>query len=741
MAAVAFIAAVRAEFPPLAGDGVVADTAAIQARLDAVTSCVDPFIGCAANGHTYPGATMPFGMVQPGPDSGNGNWDHCSGYIRDEMTIYGFSQTHLSGTGCPDLADVLLLPFTGESRAPVGIKDAYTETSRVGYYSVSLTNFGVRAEITASPRVGWHRWSFPRGTPRKVYVDLQYGCVWNVESVSRRVKSARLALADDRRSFSGANVVSAWLPNRTVAFKVAFSAPWTDVERLPRKAGEKADRLVFTFAPDERPLLAKAAISTTDEAGAALNLAAEAPDWDFDRTASFAFRAWHRLLHAVDVDAPPNVRTSFYTALYHLYTQPNNLADVDGRYRDAAGNVQVSRAPDKSYYSGFSLWDTFRAAHPLYTILVPEKVPAFVESMLSHYRAVGYLPVIPYFGRESFCMIGNHAVPVVVDAALKGFGGFDLDEAFRAIDDSLSRTHAGKPKEDWGLYDSLGYYPFDRVKAESVSRTLECGTDDACAARLARRLGKADRAAFYERRAAYYRNLYDVQTGFFRARDSQGRWIEPFDPFQVGHEGNRPNPYTEGNAWQYRFHVLHDVPGMISLMGGKEAFVAKLDALFEEKGAAVGTDVVRDVSGLVGQYAQGNEQSHHVAYLYTCAGRPDKAAARIGEIFATQYHPTTDGLCGNDDCGQMSAWYVFAALGFYPVDPAGGVYVIGAPQVRRATIHLPGGRKLTMRADGFGAAGAYVRSATFNGRPLDDFSIRHADLMEGGELVLSANMP
>ena len=303
------------------------------------------------------------------------------------------------------------------------------------------------------------------------------------------------------------------------------------------------------------------------------------------------------------------------------------------------------RRPDKSCYSGFSLWDTFRAAHPLYTILVPEQVPAFVESMLSHYRAVGYLPVIPYFGRESFCMIGNHAVPVVVDAALKGFGGFDLDEAFRAIDDSLSCTHAGKPKEDWGLYDSLGYYPFDRVKAESVSRTLECGTDDACAARLARRLGKADRAAFYERRAAYYRNLYDEKTGFFRARDSQGRWIEPFDPFQVGHEGNRPNPYTEGNAWQYRFHVLHDVPGMVALMGGKDSFAAKLNALFEEKGDAVGTDVVRDVSGLVGQYAQGNEQSHHVAYLYMCAGRPDKAAARIGEIFATQYRPHRAPLC------------------------------------------------------------------------------------------------
>ena len=685
---------------------------------------IAPFVGCASNGHTYPGAATPFGLVQVSPDTGNCDWEHCSGYVRKDMKIYGFSQTHLSGTGCSDLGDVPLLPFVGDPTEYAGVKDAYTESARTGYYSVWLTNFNIHVELTASPHVGWQRWTFPRDVLRKVYVDLQRGQMEGHRSVTNRVREARVELAKDRLSFSGRNVVDGWLPDRAVAFKVAFSEPWLTCEELPQVHGEKARRFALTFAPGERPMVVKTAVSTVDERAAAGNMAAEAAGWDFDKAYSRALYAWEKLFHRVEIDADEKVCANFYTALYHLFLQPNNIAD----------------AGEMARYSGFSLWDTFRAAHPLYTILCPDRVGDFVRSMMAHYRQFGYLPVNAQFGAESQCMIGNHAVPVIVDAYLKftkgsldGLGDIDWDEAFSMIDDSLSRPHTGKIHEDWELYDRYGYYPSDLIPAESAARTLECGYDDWCASRLARALGKDDRADFYESRSKGWRKLLDEKSGFLRGRDSKGCWYESFDPFENGHFWLRPNPYVEGNAWQYRFLVLQDIPGLCEALGGAAALEKGLDGLLAAT-APKSDDTVRDVSGLIGQYAHGNEPCHHVAYLYQYAGRSDKAAERIREVCEKFYRPVTDGLCGNDDCGQMSAWYVFSCLGFYPVNPCGGEYVVGAPQVSQAKVRLPAGKTLVVRALGSVGKNMYVKSVILNGRRVDGFVLKHEDLMKGGVL-------
>ncbi|MBR5548455.1 MAG: GH92 family glycosyl hydrolase [Kiritimatiellae bacterium] len=702
------------------------------------TEFVDTKIGGSYRGHTFPGATCPFSLVQASPDTGLCDWDHCSGYVWEDPCIYGFSQTHLSGTGCPDLADVRLLPFTDDFDSPDPrtwrlAKDFRTESGRPGFYTVALTNAGVVAELTATPRVGVHRYTYAPGKPVKLLVDLQWANVGNmsgaVVAFSNRLDAAHAAIVGGRRTH-------AWL-RRSVSWKVVFDRPWKDARLLPKAdPKELAERWVLEFEPGA-PLVVKAAISTVDEDGAAKNYAAEAEGKTFDDIRAEARAKWQALLGRFEVPgASAEQRTAFYTALYHLFIQPNNIADVDGRYR--GGDAKVATAKDGVYYTGLSLWDTFRAAHPFYTIAVPERVDGFVNSMLGHYRALGFLPVIPYFGWESHCMIGNHSVPVIVDAYKKGFRGFDVDLAFEAVTNSLTVLHTDpfgrrKIKENWDLYDRYGYYPFDEIKGESVSRTLECSFDDWCAAEFCHALGRGDEA-FFRKRANYWKNLFDPETRLMRGRTGSGSWRTPFDPFSTGHDHNKANDYTEGNAWQYTWHVLHDPQGLVAAMGGPEPFVQRLDSVFRQPEDL--HDQPPDVTGLIGQYVHGNEPSHHVAYFYSLAGAPRRTAEVVREVCDRFYGVKPGDLCGNDDCGQMSAWYVFAAMGFYPFNPASGEYVIGAPQVPEVRIRLGNGeREFRVVAKNLSRENKYVKSVTLNGKPVTDWKIRHADIMAGGELV------
>ena len=741
---------------------VAAALASVAAPADPLDS-VDTLIGGSYRGHTFPGATCPFSLVQVSPDTGLCDWDHCSGYVWEDPCVYGFSQTHLSGTGCPDLADVRLLPFTddfasSDPRTWRLAKDFRTEKGRPGLYTVALTNAGVNVELTAAPRVGVHRYTYAAGKPVKLLVDLQWVNAGNmsgaVVAFSNRLDAANAAIVGGRRTH-------AWL-KRSVCWKVVFDRPWTNARLLPKAdPKERGERWVLEFAPGA-PLVAKAAISTVDADGAAKNYAAEAEGKSFEEIRDAARAKWRELLGRFEVPGATDAqRTAFYTALYHLFIQPNDIADVDGRYR--GGDAKVATAKDGVYYTGLSLWDTFRAAHPFYTIAVPERVDGFVNSMLAHYRALGFLPVIPYFGWESHCMIGNHSVPVIVDAYKKGFRGFDADLAFEAVTNSLTVLHMDpfgrrKIKEDWDLYDRYGYYPCDRIRGESVSRTLECGFDDWCAAEFCQVLGRGDEA-FFRKRAGYWKNVFDKEIGFMRGKDSGGHWRTPYDPFHLGHGGDTVNDFTEGNAFQYTWHVLQDPQGLIETMGGRAAFLQKLSSLFVQPERTEGMGFVGDVTGLIGQYAHGNEPSHHVAYFYALAGAPRRTADVVREVCDRFYGVKPGDLCGNDDCGQMSAWYVFAAMGFYPFNPCGGDYVLGAPQFPKVVIHLGGSRscatatggsrscatadaqervppkQFTIIARNLSRRNKYVRSATLNGKPLEGPVIRHADIVAGGELV------
>ena len=699
---------------------------ALSAWADDFASYVDPFTGTAGTGHTHPSACRPFGMVQAGPDTGFGHWDYCSGYQYRDKSVLGYSLTHLSGTGCPDYNDVQILPFAGEA-GPLPMRravDKASETATPGYYRVVQPDDGVDVEVTAAKRAALYRFTWTRGGDVHVLLNLPFG------QHMRKTYGAQTTVEGDT-GVSGSYVRTGWIPDRRIVYALVFDRPWTSIRELPKAAPDAAPRYVATFrvAAGDR-LHLKAGLSMTDVAGAKGNLAAEIPGWDFEGVRRAARAAWNGLLARTTCDGTDDQRRNWYTALYHLYGQPNDYADADGRYSAADGKVRASA--DGTYFTTLSLWDTFRAAQPWYTLATPEIVEPVVRSFLSHYRTFGRLPVMSYGGKNVDCMIGNHSVPVIADAYLKGFRGFDAALAFEAITNTLTVAHPGKPKENWDLYDRYGYFPHDLIR-ESVSRTLECAYDDWCAAAYARAVGQADAAAFFARRAGNWRNVFDPSIRFARGKDAKGSWRTPFDPYAFGHGDNRDNDFTEGNAFQYTWHVMQDVPGLVAAMGGREAFVRTLDALFTSP--AKTESATKDISGMIGQYVHGNEPSHHVIYFYPQVGHPEKAAERIREVFDTQYHVGPEGLCGNDDCGQMSAWYVFSAMGFYPFNPCGGEYVVGAPQVPRATLRLADGRTFTMTAKGLSAARKYVKSVSLNGRPVTDWKIRHADIVKGGELV------
>ena len=688
----------------------------------------DPLVGTADNGHTFPGACVPFGMVQPSPDSGNDEWKYCSGFNIADSTLIGFSQTHLSGTGCSDLGDVLILPFSTDKpeRDNPYVKESLK--AEPGYCSVSFCS-GTNVEMTATQRVAEYRISYGDNSPRKLLVDLQSGMVNSPEDLGSHVYEADIEYVDSC-TIQGRMVTKNWV-SREWSFVLKLSEPYLSRTILDKQGEEKADRIILEFADSRSPLGVKVALSTVDTDGAAAAMEAEACGWDFNKVRKEAHDSWHRLLSRVEMKGSEEQKRNVYTSLYHLFIQPNVISDIDGRYRNAAGEVVTSEKGE--FYSTFSFWDTYRAANPMYTILTPEMVDVFVQSMIEQCDVQGFLPIWSLWGQETYCMIGNHAVPTVVEAYLKGFDGFDPERAWRAVKKSLTTDH--RRTSQFEVMDKYGYYPFDIIDRESVSCTMEMCYDDYCAAVMAKALGHDEDAEFFRARSENWMNLFDPDTKLARGKDSEGNWRTPFDRFALSHAATHGGDYTEGNAWQYTWHVQQSPEKLISLMGGPDAFEKKLDSLFFlDTVSKNNTGFVGDVTGLIGQYAHGNEPSHHVAYLYQFAGRPWKTESIIREIFDRFYKPLPDGLCGNDDCGQMSAWYLFSAMGFYPVDPVSLEYVIGAPQLPYIQLRLPNGRTFTVKAEGLSDSAKYVASASLDGRPLDGFRISHEDIMKGGTL-------
>ena len=684
---------------------------------------VDPFVGTSATGHTSPAACVPFGLVQAGPDTGNGSWDYCSGYRYNDKSIVGFSHTHLNGTGCPDLGDLRIMPFRNEvpKSSPF---DKSKELAEPGFYAVTL-DCGIKVEVAAAEHSAIYRIT-SKGDMR-LLVDCSYG-IGGSESFAPRITASDVAV-DGKRGLSGTNHRKGWV-ERDYSFSVRFSQDCTVVSELPKAEGVVAPQYVFDFdkADGERVLFVKLALSAEGGVEAAnRNLAAEIPGWDFDAVKSAAREKWNAALGVVEVEGTAGQKRNFYTSLYHLFIQPNNIADAGAR----------------PFYSTLSTWDTFRAAHPLYTILAPERAAEFVDSMLEQGRRTGFLPIWTLWGKDNQCMIGTHSIPVIVDWFLKKCkienGRCKVDKAYwRAayaqIKDTLTKAHPGREKERWDLLDKYGYYPFDEIKGESVSRTMECAYDDWCAGMMAEKLGFAEDAAFFFKRSENWRNVFDPSIGLVRGKDTQGRWRVPYNPYALGWGADKANDFTEGNAFQYTWHVMQNPQGLVEAMDGRDSFVRKLDTLFSAPSETEGMGEVLDVTGLIGQYVHGNEPSHHVIYFYPQVGHPEKAAERIREVFDKFYLPKPDGLCGNDDCGQMSGWYVFSAMGFYPFNPCGGEYIIGAPQVPKVTIKA-GTRRFTVVAKNLSRENKYVKSVSLNGRPLSGWKIRHADIMHGGELV------
>jgi predicted alpha-1,2-mannosidase len=707
----------------LVGLAGLASIAAATAPFDPLPY-VDPFIGTGGHGHTFPGPSLPFGMVQLSPDTRLDGWDGCSGYHFDDDRIFGFSHTHLSGTGISDYGDVLLLPASGPIRwthsygkAPgEGYGSRFRKASEhasAGYYRVDLDDYGTRVELTTTARVGIHRYTFPAGDAH-VLLDLVH---------RDEVLDSSLRVVSDRE-VEGSRRSRAWAQDQRIFFVARFSRrvdPLLEVdgEERPgvREARGKSLRAALRFhAREGERVIVEVGLSGVSIAGARRNLDAESTGGDFDAARRAAESAWRAALGRIEVEGgTADERTVFYTALYHLLLQPNVFSDVDGAYRGLDGAAHPASGRDR--YTVFSLWDTFRAAHPLYTLLEPRRTADFIRTFLAQADEGGYLPVWELAGNETMCMIGYHAVSVIADAWAKGIRDFDGRAALAAMRKSAEASRLGLDD-----YRRFGFVPGDR-ESESVSKTLEYAYDDWAIARFAREQGDEETARTYFARAQSWRNLLDPESGLMRPRLG-GRFKSPFDPAEVDFN------FTEANSWQYSFFVPQDVPGHIAAAGGDAAYIAKLDALFAAPATPSGR-AQADITGLVGQYAHGNEPSHHMAYLYAFAGQAWKTQARVAELRRDMYAARPDGLVGNEDCGQMSAWYVLSALGFYSVTPGLPEYVIGTPLFARATLHLPNGADFTVERSG---EGPFVRAATLDGRPFGRAFLRHAEITAGGTL-------
>jgi len=713
-------------------------------------SFVNPFIGTGtfANslpGCAFPGPTVPFGFVQLSPDTKEEiNARPCSGYDYEAKTIVGFSHTHLNGTGIPDLVDVLMMPTTGEIKTTAGADDkpgsGYSsrfshdqETAKPGYYSVQLLNYDIKAELTASMHVGFHRYTFPAGKQHNLIIDMDHSSKKGTGVRGARIMVSQIKVVDSV-TIQGYRVMSGWAKMRRVYFYAKFSQPiastlLTEGKNTYRNknltTGNANIKAALTF--DDRgsnQVMVKVGLSAVSIDNAKQNLNKEVADWNFDKVVKQTESLWEKELGKMDIDGTPEQKQIFYTCLYHAYTQPNNIADVNGDY--PAGDMSVANAGGKSIYSTFSLWDTYRAAHPLYTLTQTEKTADFVNSMVLHYKSFGFLPIWELWGSETYCMIGNHAIPVIVDAIIKGIKGINVEDAYEAVKGSSMTDHVQSPISVWEKYR---YMPED-LQSQSVSITLETAYNDWCVARLAKKLGKTADYNHFSDRAAYYKNLYDAKTGFFRAKNADGKWREPFNPMEYGHNGG--HPFTEANAWQYLWYVPHQIEELVKLMGGEKQFSNRLDELFTYKDNSA--EVNHNASGFIGQYAHGNEPSHHVAYLYNFSDRQYKGQYYISKILNEMYSATPKCYIGNNDCGQMSAWYVFSAMGFYPVNPANSVYNIGSPILKNAVIKLDNGKKFTVKTVNASQSNCYIQSITMNGKPYGKAYITQADIDNGNTL-------
>ena len=692
------------------------------------TQFVDPFVGTQGTGHTFPGACVPFGMIQTSPVTGAVGWDYCSEYIYTDKEIWGFSQNHLNGTGCMDLGDILVMPVTArKDRVNYhSTFDKSTETAKPGYYSVDLTQTGVKAELTATGHVAYHRYTYNQTDSAAVLIDLQHGPSWNINQYHSQVLACEVNW-EDNQTISGHVRNNVWV-TQDYYFVVRFNKPMSRLTNLPLGRTEKGNRMVISFDMRKgEQLEVKIAMSSVSIRGAHKNLDAEASAWDFDATVKQANAVWNSYLSRIDIQGTTEEKKNFYTSFYHALIQPNNIADVDGSYQDSKGIIK--KADNNAYYSTFSCWDTYRAAHPFYTLVVPDKVDGLVSSLITQAEDLGFIPIWGLWGKDNYCMVANHGVSIIAEAYHKGFRGFDAERAFQAIKNTEIKSH--KLKSNWELYMRYGYFPTDSTEAESVSSTLETVYDDYAAWDMATLMGKKEDAAYFGMRKEFYKNLFDPETKFMRPRNTNGTWKSPFDPAGLAHAESSGGDYTEGNAWQYTWHVQHDVPGLIKLMGGKKAFTDKLDIFFTTKLEST----LSDVTGLIGQYAHGNEPSHHVAYLYALAGKPERTQELVREVFDTQYSPRPDGLCGNDDCGQMSAWYMLSAMGFYPVDPVSAKYVFGAPQMPKFVMHLHNGKTFTVEAQNLSKENLHVEKIYLNGKVYKKNYIEHADIIKGGKLV------
>lgn len=696
---------------------------------DRLTDFVNPFIGTAYHGHTYPGAAYPFGQIQLSPDNGTQGWDWCSGYHYSDSIVAGFSHLHLSGTGIGDLADISFLPVTSEVTFQDGEMNAdfvaryagkYThdqETAKPGYYAVTLKNNGVKAEFTVTERAGFHRYSFPEGGENNLLINLGFAINWdNPYKTSLEVADSLLV--------TGSRLSKGWAVDQHVFFAVRFSKPI--LKSVITSVGGEG-RTVGYLKFNEKQVMAKVGVSSVSVENALANLDGSLPCWDFEATQKTASDAWERELSKIRIQSADSIqKTIFYTSLYHTMVAPALFSDSNGEFKGVKGDVQ--KASGYNRYTVFSLWDTYRALHPLFTLTQQPKVNDMVKSMLDHYRQTGLLPVWELEGNETFCMVGNHSIPVIAEAILKGIGNFDQQLAFEAM--KVTSMH---DRDGMGLYDKLGYMPADQVQ-QSVAKSLEVAIDDWSVAAVAQKLGKTDDAAYFSKRAESFKHYFDRETGFMRGKLSNGQWTAPFDPAFSKHEGS---DYTEGNAWQYVWLVPQNVPGLIELFGGKEPFADKLDQLFKVQEGVKGEQASSDISGLIGAYAHGNEPGHHTTFLFNYAGRAWRTQELNRQIQTEMYTNAPDGLCGNEDCGQMSAWYVFSAMGFYPVNPSELKYQFGSPLVREARLEIAPGKYFTMKAPLASVANKYIQEVKLNGKVLDRSFITHQEITDGGTLEFS----
>jgi predicted alpha-1,2-mannosidase len=699
---------------------------------------VNPFIGTDFHGHTFPGPTLPFGMVQLSPDTRLTGWDGCSGYHYSDSVVYGFSHTHLSGTGVSDYGDILLMPTVGKPKmnnrdysSPFSKK---SEKAAAGYYSVFLDNPRVLAELTTTTRVGMHRYTFPKTDSANIVLDLEH----RDEVLGSWVRFvSKTEIHGFRRSKS-------WATDQHVYFAMRFSKPFgnlsieskdLDSKKLAEElkkflAGEvrsftlngKSLKVNFQFESNGEPILVKVGISAVSAEGAAMNLNAELPHWDFDLVKKTAYETWNKELNKIEVeDGTHEQLITFYTALYHCFIHPNTYNDVDGSYR--AGDHSIKKADGFTYYTVFSLWDTYRTLHPLLTIIDTKRTSDFIKTFLSMYKTRGLLPVWELAANETYCMIGYHSVSVIADAWAKGIRDFDANLALEAMKMSAEKDHFGLDS-----YRKYGHIAGDMYH-EGVSKTLEYAYNDWCIAQFAQSLGQAEDYSYFIQRAQFYKNMFDAQTGFMRPR-MNGGWKSPFDPTEVDFN------FTEANSWQYSFYVPQDILGLIGLHGGKENFERKLDELFTTEMGLSGRHQV-DITGLIGQYAHGNEPSHHMAYLYNYVNKPWKTQQRVRQIMDEMYSPHPDGLMGNEDCGQMSAWLVMSAMGFYPVTPGSPTYTIGTPWFKKITVNLENGKKFSINAPNVSTQNFYIQGARLNGKPYSKSYLLHSEIMNGGSIEIA----